>query len=207
MYLGSEFLLTLPSIDYITNKVLQLEKGSLIYIIDISRAFRHIKIDPGDYRLLGLTFGSFFIDTYLPFGFRHGSAIFQRVSDAIRYMMLNRGYHVTNYIDDIVGQATISQAEASFNTLYELLGQLGFDISMKKLVYPSTKVTCLGVVINNQDFTVSVPEDKLGEIRDCCLRWKNKTYCTKRELQSLLGKLLYKTKCVKSSRPFLNRML
>ena len=170
MYLGSEFLLTLPSIDYITNKVLQLGKGSLIYKIDISRAFRHIKIDPSDYRLLGLNFGSYFIDTCLPFGFIHGSAIFQRVSNAIRYMMLNRGYHVTNYIDDIIGQATISQTEASFNTLFDLLGQLGLDISTKKLVYPSTKAACLGVVINTQDFTVSVPEDKLSEIRDCCIR-------------------------------------
>ena len=34
-----------------------------------------------------------------------------------------------------------------------------------------------------------------------------KTQCSKKELQSLLGKLLYITKCVKSSRFFLNRML
>ena len=75
-YLGSEFLLTLPSIDYITNKVVQLGKGSLIYKIDISRAFRHIKIDPADYNLLGLNFNAYYLDTCLPFGFRHGSAIF-----------------------------------------------------------------------------------------------------------------------------------
>ena len=207
MYLGSEFLLTLPSIDYITNKVLELGKDSLIYKIDISRAFRHIKIDPRDYNLLGLKFDSYYIDTCLPFGFRHGSAIFQRVSDAIRYMMLHKGYHVTNYIDDIIGQATLSQAEAAFDTLYDLLGELGLDISEKKLVRPSTKASCLGVVINTQDFTVSVPEDKLDQIRDYCVSWQNRTRCTKRDLQSLLGKLLYVTKCVRSSRPFLNRML
>ena len=203
MYLGLEFLLTLPSIDYITNKVLELGKGSLIYKIDISRAFRHIKIDPRDYNLLGLKFDSYYIDTCLPFGFRHGSAIFQGVSDAIRYMMLHKGYHVTNYIDDIIGQATLSQAEASFDTLYDLLGELGLDISEKKLLRPSTKASCLGVVINTQDFTVSVPEDKLDQIRDCCVSWQNRTCCTKRDLQSLLGKLLYVTKCVRSSRPFL----
>ena len=54
---------------------------------------------------------------------------------------------------------------------------------------------------------MSVPEDKLSEIRDCCIKWQHKTYCTKLELHSLLGKLLYITKRVKSSRPFLNRML
>ena len=97
VYLDSEFLLTLPSVDYITNKVLKLGKGSLIYKIDICRAFRRIKIDPGDYNLLGLHFKSYYIDTCLPFGFSHGSAMFQQLSDAIRYIMLNQGYQVTNY--------------------------------------------------------------------------------------------------------------
>ena len=206
-YLGSEFLLTLPSIDYITSKVVQLVKGSLIYKINISRAFRHIKIDPADYYLLGLNFDGFYIDTCLPFGFRHGSAIFQHVSDAIRYMMLNKGYHVTNYIDDIIGQATVFQADASFNTLYDLLGDLGLDISEKKLVFPSTKASCLGVIINTENFTVSVPAEKLNEIMNLCQQLQSKSRCNKCDLQSLLGRLLYITKCVKASRPFLNRML
>ena len=48
--------------------------------------------------------------------------------------MLQKGHHVTNYIDDIIGQATKSQAEASFHTLYDLLGELGLDISKKKTI-------------------------------------------------------------------------
>ena len=38
-YLGTDFSLTLPSIDLITDKVCKLGKGSLLYKIDISRAF------------------------------------------------------------------------------------------------------------------------------------------------------------------------
>ena len=190
--------------DNITNQVLKLGKGSLIYKIDISRAFQHIKIDPSDYNLLGLSFNSYFIDTCLPFGFRHGSAMFQCLSDSIRYMMLSRGHHVTNYIDDIIGQATRSQAEPSFNTLHDLLGELGLDISRKKLVYPSTQDSCLGVIIKTQNFTLSVPDENLAEIKQVCSQWKNKAHCNKRDLQSLLGRLLYVTKCVKASRSFLN---
>ena len=37
--------------------------------------------------------------------------------------------------------------------------------------------------------------------------WDQKHYCTKRELQSLLGTLLYVHKCVRPARTFLNRML
>ena len=55
-YLGSKFLLTLPSVDHITNKIKKLGRGALLYKIDISRAFRHLKIDPHDLDLLGLQF-------------------------------------------------------------------------------------------------------------------------------------------------------
>ena len=37
--------------------------------------------------------------------------------------------------------------------------------------------------------------------------WRGKRFCSKRQLQSLLGNLLYIHKCVKPSRVFLNRML
>ena len=53
-YLGTNFILPLPNIDTITSKVRKLGKGSLLFKIDISRAFRHVKIDPRDYPLLGL---------------------------------------------------------------------------------------------------------------------------------------------------------
>ena len=101
-YSGTPFLLTLPSLDVITQKVKSLGKGSLLYKIDISRAFCHIKIDLGDYNLLGLKLNSYF-DFCLPFGFRYGSAVFQHISDAVRHFMAWKGYDITNYIDDIIG--------------------------------------------------------------------------------------------------------
>ena len=130
-YLGSDFILTLPPTDHITNKIKQLGKGSLIYKVDISRAFRHIKIDPRDYFLLGLKHKNYYLGTCLPFGYRNGSGIFQRLSDAIRFIMSTMGYDVINYIDDIIGFGTISTAEPSYHTLLQLLEKLGLDISVK----------------------------------------------------------------------------
>ena len=75
-YLGTEVVLTLPSIDTITNKVKQFGKGLPLYNIDISRAFRHVKINPRDYFLLGLRHQDYYLDTCLPFGYRNGSGIF-----------------------------------------------------------------------------------------------------------------------------------
>ena len=147
-YLGTEFVLTLPSIDIITNKVKQFGKGSLLYKIDISCAFRHVKIDPRDYFLLGLKHWDYYLDTCLPFGYRNGSGIFQRLSDAICFIMKSQGYDIINYIDDVIGFGTISTARPSFDALTKLLQKLGLDISVKKLVQPATKVTCLGVELH-----------------------------------------------------------
>ena len=83
------------------------------------------------------------------------------------------------------------------NFLLQLLTQLGLPISEAKLVPPSTSVVCLGILINTLDRTFSIPPDKLSDINATCKKWETKGKCTKKESQSLLGLLLYVTKCVK----------
>ena len=175
--------------------------------MDISRAFRHVKIDPKDYYLLGLKLDHYYLDTYLPFGFRHGSSIFQRLSDAIRFIMTSKGHSITNYIDDLIGHALPIQAHESFNTLTSLLQELTLQISSKKLISPTTGAVCLGIEVDTVNFTLAIPQEKLTEIGSTCDLWATKDTCSKRDLQSLLGQLLYISKCVRASRPFLNRML
>ena len=67
-YLGTDFLLTLPTIDHITDQFKALGTGCHFYKIDISRAFRHIKVDPLDYDLLGLSWHHIYVDTCVPLG-------------------------------------------------------------------------------------------------------------------------------------------
>ena len=81
----------------------------ILYKIDLSQAFRHVKLDLKDYNLLGLYLEGAYFDCCLPFGFKHGSAILHRISDAIRFIMSKLNFHVTNYIDDIIGQALCLQ--------------------------------------------------------------------------------------------------
>ena len=206
-YMGSEFSLTFPSIDHLTSELAKLGPGAHIYKIDVSRAFRHLKMDPFDFDLLGLSWNGVYIDTCLPFGARHGSQFFQRVSDTVRYIMRQRGFDVVNYIDDFLGFGTPSVAQASFDTLRGVMESLGLTISQKKLVRPATQAVCLGVLINTETGTISIPEDKLRDVRSMVDAWSAKKHCTKRQLQSLLGSLLYIHKCVKPARCFLNRVL
>ena len=208
MYLGAKFLLNYPSVDNIIDRLIQLGPGSMLFKIDISRAFRQLKVDPGDIDLLGLKQTSYFIDQLVPFGYRHGSISFEKVTDSIRFIMKNHGFpDMYNYVDDLIYCGTPSTIFQAYEMLSSLLHELGLQISAKKLVPPSTSVTCLGILIDTETRTMSVPSDKLQHILKLCHQWENKITCTKQQLQSLLGSLLYIFKCVKPARAFLNRML
>ena len=112
-----------------------------------------------------------------------------------------------DYIDDYVGVGVPSVAHASYEALLDLMDQLGLTISDKKLVPPSTCVTCLGVMIDTVAGTIAIPPEKLDTILTEVRLWLRRDVASKRQLQSILGLLLYVHKCVRPSRIFLNRML
>ena len=97
-YLGTDFTLNLPTIDHITDQVKAIGRRCQLYKVDISRAFRHIKVDPLDYDLLGLSWRQVFVGTCVPFGSRHGSQIFQHCSDAVRFIMKKMAKIFRKYI-------------------------------------------------------------------------------------------------------------
>ena len=87
------------------------------------------------------------------------------------------------------------------------MAKLGLSVSEKKLVMLSTKAVCLGILIDSQNGTISIPPEKLEQVNTMVRQWLTKNVVTKQQLQSLLGSLLYVHKCVKPAHVFLNRML
>ena len=112
-----------------------------------------------------------------------------------------------NYIDDLIYIGLPSKIHESYTFLLSLLQDLGLQVSQKKLIPPSTEVVCLGILIDTVNKTISIPPEKLQEIKNMCEKWKYKKSCSRTQLQSLLGSLLHITKCVRPARSFLNRML
>ena len=196
VYLDTYFKLRYPSIDDITYK--------LIFKVDISRAFRHIRIDPGDIDLLGIRHSNAYINTFLAFSFKHGSTSFQPCSDAIRHIMRQNGVpHLWNYIDNWFALSDISCVPIF----------IGF-VTPASSRHKSGKISSthdssylFGYSDDTKTRTISIPPDQLLEITQLCDSWIPKCYCTTTQLQSLLGSLLYICKCVRPARYFLNRML
>ena len=123
------------------------------------------------------------------------------------YMHAQDGFVGTSYLDDLIGVADPGSSENAYHALGELLVELGVAENAKKACAPATYQVVLGVLIDTINGTISVPDDKLGEIVPLIKEWQGKTRSTKVQLQSLIGKLQFVTKCVRQSRIFLNRLL
>ena len=93
-YLESNFSLTFPTVDHLTDEMVKIGRGAHIFKVDVSRTFRHFKVDPLDIDLLGLNWENHYVDTCVPFGKRHESQFLQRTSDAVRCVMRRHGRDV-----------------------------------------------------------------------------------------------------------------
>jgi hypothetical protein len=122
-------------------------------------------VDPFDIKYLGLYWrGAYYVDTAVPFGYRHGTQACVRVTDAVRFILARMGIFVLNYIDDIIGIAPDDVADIHFKNTINLLNNLGLIVSPSKTVSPTSVATCLGIVFHIQLGVLKIPSIKLQEI-------------------------------------------
>ena len=135
-------------------------------------------------------------------GLRSTAMACQRVPNAVCFMLSPVGCNVLSYLDEFMG------AFDDYALTGSLLQALGLHKSSHKACPPSTCVTCLGVLFDTINLTMSVTPDRLLELQtDLLPKWLTKKSATKTELQSLIGKLAFVSKCVRPGRLFLTRLL
>ena len=105
LYMGTAFKLTYPSVDNFTDRLRRLGKGALMFKIDLSRAFRQLKVDPADFPLFCLHWNdAYYVDGSYAFGHRTGAMGCTRLSDFLRYLHSKDGFYLMSYIDDLLGR-------------------------------------------------------------------------------------------------------
>ncbi len=208
MYLDEPIDLRYTSVEEVCNMVLEMGRGAVIYKRDLRRAYRQVPVDPRDYCYLGYKWNDqWLVDTVLAMGQRNAAMACNRTTSAVMYMHRKNGHCGTNYLDDLIGVSPPESATEAYNSLGNLLEDLGLKENKKKACPPSTVQVVLGVEINTVDLTVSISSERLVELRQLFVVWERKRKTSKRDLQSIIGKLCFVVKCVRQSRVFLNRML
>ena len=128
-------------------------------------------------------------------------------TDVITHTLRKQGVWVMNYLDDYIGVANEFKADSQIQSLMNILQQVGLPVNPTKVEPPSSVINCLGIQINAREGVISIPPLKLKEIQEICKSWHTKKIAQKKQLQRLVGKLLYIHKCIKPARLFVNRIL
>ena len=92
--------------------------------------------------------------------------------------------------------------------IYEMILQSRLELAMHKSVNAAQVMTFLGISFDSKELTMSVTPDRIKEIRAELSDWLEpiRKYATKRQIQSLAGKLQFIAKCCKPGRCFMFRI-
>jgi hypothetical protein len=149
--------------------------------------------------------GGYYVDTSVPFGYRHGTQACVHVTDLIRYILSCMGIFVLNYIDDIIGFAPYNVVNTYFQITVGTLLKLGFNLSNSKTVAPTSGAICLGIYFDIK--IIQIPHTNLQEVLSLCKFYFSKSKITKKQLQALLGSLMFLHKAIKPAQLFVDRIL
>ena len=206
-----------PSFDKAVKLCIQAGKFAYIAKSDMSCAFRNIPLMVREYMLLVMKAKHpvngkwyFFVDKCLPFGSSISCAIFQAFSDAIAFLVTHRiNKPVVNYLDDYFFAALRKMiCDWQVNQFLDICKRINFPVSLEKTFWGTTILTFLGLLLNTETQTVSIPYDKVQKalnLMDFYLDRKNKK-TTVQKAQELCGLLNFLCKCVVPGRAFVTRL-
>lgn len=187
--------------------VCKLGKGCHMAKLDIKSAYRLIPIRPADWPLLGFSWNNaFYFHTTLPFGLKSSCHLWERYSTAAQWIVKHILLipMVIHYVDDyFLTSASAAECQDNMNRIQLLFTELGLTIATEKTVGPTKKLVFLGILIDTQNMTMSLDTERISSIQQLLMEWTNKKTCSLRELQSLIGTLLWAANVVAHGRTFI----
>lgn len=207
-YLDREQELHFPTVDSLVEIIQDKGPGCLLFKIDRKSAYKYEHIDPGDVHLMGMVFeGRYYFDTTLVMGARHAAGCCHRTTSALIHIHRAQGFSSTCFIDDMAGGERADRARVAFLALRNLLKELNIEEALDKACAPSTIMVFLGILFNTVLMIMEITPQRLKEIKAELTRWLHKELATKRQVQSLIGKLNFCASVVRSGRLFFSRIL
>ena len=206
-----------PAFDKAIQICLREGKNCKIGRSDAKSAFRNLGIRPEDWWLLIMKAKSpidgkfyYFFDKALPFGASISCSHFQRVSNAISHLVQYRiGKSNVNYLDDFLFAAMVRMlCNNQIRAFIEICETIGMPVNLDKTYWATSILVFLGLLINTETQTVSIPTNKIYkafELIDRVLNNKSKKV-TLHQLQQICGFLNFLGRCIVPGRAFTRRL-
>ena len=94
-YLGKDVHIRLPTVQFMEERLLELGLGAIMFKTDLARGYRHLRVDPTDWPLLGLQHeGKFCLDVCPPFGLKSSAIFMQRPLRTFTGVTVTRHVHI-----------------------------------------------------------------------------------------------------------------
>lgn len=96
---------------------------------------------------------------------------------------------IIHYVDNFL-IISKSSGQRELSQFLRILDILNVPFKESKLEGPSTRITFLGIMLDTETISVSVPPTKRKKIQESLTNWANKKWCYKKDLQFLVGSLI-----------------
>ncbi|XP_032220414.1 uncharacterized protein LOC116603398 [Nematostella vectensis] len=107
----------------------------------------------------------------------------------------------------MAGPPNSSVCSLNLATALRVCSELCLPLHPGKCEGPSTILTVLGIQIDTVNRIAKLPEENLADIRGLLEQWSSLKWCTRHELESLIGHLHHAAKAVWPGRTFIRRMI
>ncbi len=205
------FKLQYVTVDEVAKTCARFDRPGWLAKSDLSNAFHHVLVNPRYWHKLGFTWkGLYYAYACLPFGCRSSPFMFDVMARGLEYMAKNRGSlsSTWHYLDDTVTCADSKWAcQNSIDVFNDTARRAGFTLQTNKCTEASQVLEFLGVEINTIAGTLSITQERMTDILSELQSWLGRRTCTKRELLSIIGKLSFAARVVRSGRTFLRRLI
>ena len=132
----------------------------------------------------------------------------QRVAKLVTQVLRQENFQAIMNLDDIVVVAPdLTTATTHYARVRALLSELGLPEAVDKAQAPSTNIRWLGINVDSKNMSLSIPHDKVQEALVEVHHYIAGHSISKRQLQSLIGRLVHVAKCVEPGRIFISRLL
>lgn len=168
-----------------------LEKGDYLTSLDLQDAFHHVLIHPRSRKYLQFRWrGKIYQFKVLPFGLSLAPLVFTKILRPVLRWARAQGIRLYAYLDDLlIAARSKEQAIRDTARVQRKLQELGFLINTAKShTTPTQVLQHLGFIINTKEMTLSVPGDKIRDIRREAAKMIHKGKATLRQLSSFIGK-------------------
>lgn len=207
-YLQQPMKLRYPTVQTFIQRIKKLGPGCLMYKRDLHKSFYQLPLCPSAYRLIGFSWeGRYYFKKVMPMGLTCACMAMQRTTLALQYIHNQMGYYLCPYVDDLGGCETPEVAWAAYEALGRTMRDVGAQESPEKAVPPTPVMEFLGNNLNTLELTISVTAQRVDELKVELEEWESRPTTTRKQLESIIGKLQFCCNCVRSGRVFLNRLL